>query len=444
MCPAQDLELNRQLENINTPEFLGVENCGDDDCCRETIPIEDGHEDVEVNITECKNSGRAVVVQDFFDLTESSSSSSFGDTGSGSENAVAASFDDLEVESQMCVDGASSSMCDDWHESLQKRKRRTTTDHWRRFISPIMWRCKWVELQLKQLLSQAHKYEEELAALNHTKELDFVHLTLDGSNIKSVPISGRMRKNKVMKRKRRERVEEKCDLASYTSNHTLFSYYEKKADHNVDVGLEDCQEVSVGGDVENLVEFTSSIDLWYPVDCYDTDKSWEATIQKLTAIQSQVQNLKSRYDKVISENPGRFCSVNQLCALEPSDGVNHSDLKPASRAGNASSGDDAIVTLIEATDRPELDDPRYHKKDEHLTSYQVAKEELHVLENVGNQLVRKIESIEENVAISEFQMSEPKTSEYAVHYSTLRSCSTLKSNIGKGKKSGSKRKRISG
>jgi hypothetical protein len=89
-----------------------------------------------------------------------------------------------------------------------------------------------------------------------------------------------------------------------------------------------------GGDIENLVEFTSSVDLWYPVDCYDNDKSWEAAIQKLTAIQSQVQNLKSRYDKVISENPGRFCSVNQLCALEPSDGVNHSDLKPASRAGN--------------------------------------------------------------------------------------------------------------
>ncbi|MCI23731.1 hypothetical protein A2U01_0044913, partial [Trifolium medium] len=59
-----------------------------------------------------------------------------------------------------------------------------------------------------------------------------------------------------------------------------------------------------GGDIENLVEFTSPVDLWYPVDCYDNDKSWEATIQKLTAIQSQVQNLKSRYDKVISENPG--------------------------------------------------------------------------------------------------------------------------------------------
>jgi hypothetical protein len=88
-----------------------------------------------------------------------------------------------------------------------------------------MWRCKWVELQLKQLQSQAHKYEEELAALDNTKELDYAHLTLDDSNIKSVPISGRMHRNKVMKRKKRKRVEEQCDLASYMSNHTLFSYY---------------------------------------------------------------------------------------------------------------------------------------------------------------------------------------------------------------------------
>ncbi|WJX85878.1 hypothetical protein P8452_68264 [Trifolium repens] len=466
MCPAPDLELNSQFENINAPEILGVANCGGDDCGREMIPNEraplrNGNEDVEVNITECKNSGKATVVQDFFeDLTVSSSSSSFGDTGSGSENAVAALSGDQEVESQMCVDGVSSSMCvdgasssmcdDDWHEPLQKRKRRTTTDHWRRFISPISWRCKWVELQLKQLQSQAHKYEEELAALDNTKELDYAHLTLDGSNIKSVPISGRMHRNKVMKRKKRKRVEDKCDLASYMSNHTLFSYYEKKADHNVDVGSEDCQEVSIGGDIENLVEFTnftSSVDLWYPVDCYDNDKSWEATIQKLTAIQSQVQNLKSRYDKVISENPGRFCSVNQLCALKPSDGLDHSDLKPGSHAENASSGDDGKVPFIEATNRPELDDQGGNNKDKNLAQYQVAKEELLELENVGNQLVKKIESIEQNVAISEFQVSEPNSSQYAVH-STLRPCSTLKSNIpwnkGKGKKSGSKRKKISG
>jgi hypothetical protein len=45
-------------------------------------------------------------------------------------------------------------------------------------------------------------------------------------------------------------------------------------------------------DIENLVDFKSSVDLWYPVDCYDNDKSWDNIIQNLIAMQSQVQNLK--------------------------------------------------------------------------------------------------------------------------------------------------------
>src|ERR1044072_4713894 len=104
------------------------------------------------------------------------------------------------------------------------RKKKVTTQ-WRRFISPLMWRCKWIELRLKQLESQALKYEKQLTAYNYTKQLDFAHLRLDGSDIKSIPISGRMHRNKVMKRNKRKRVEEKCDLASYMSKHSLFSYY---------------------------------------------------------------------------------------------------------------------------------------------------------------------------------------------------------------------------
>jgi hypothetical protein len=89
-----------------------------------------------------------------------------------------------------------------------------------------------------------------------------------------------------------------------------------------------------GGDVENLVEFKSSVDLRYSQDYYDNDKSWNDIIQKIIEIQSRVQNLKNRYEKVIGENSGKFWSVNQLSILGPSDGRNHSELKPDSFAGN--------------------------------------------------------------------------------------------------------------
>lgn len=124
-----DLELKSKSENINDPAISGQKvlepgkNQGGDACGMEALPVEQtplcsGNEDVEVNITGCTNSGKALVVQESCeDVTESSSS--FGDTGSGTENA--ASFSDPEVESHMCADNASSSMCDDWRESHRRR-----------------------------------------------------------------------------------------------------------------------------------------------------------------------------------------------------------------------------------------------------------------------------------------------------------------------------------
>lgn len=88
-----------------------------------------------------------------------------------------------------------------------------------------MWRCKWIELQLKQLQSQALKYDKELAAYDHRKQHKFANFILDGFGTKSIPFSGSTGRNKVMMRKKRKRVEEKYDLTSYMSNHSLFSYY---------------------------------------------------------------------------------------------------------------------------------------------------------------------------------------------------------------------------
>ncbi|CAL5199783.1 unnamed protein product [Lathyrus oleraceus] len=387
-----DMELDSLFENVSDSPLSGRNNLepwenwrGDDG--REALKVPDSRQDV----------------------VETSSSSSFGDT------AAAASFGEPEVESRMFDDG---------HEPLHRRKKRETTAHWRRFISPVVSRCKWVELQLKQLKSQERKYAKELAALDYTQDI-----------------------NKDMKRKKRKKVEENCDLASYMSNHTLFSYYEK-ADCNVDAGLEDCHEVVKGGDSEKSVEFKSN-DLWASFGNYGIDKSWDDAIQKIIALESQLEILKSRHDKVISENQGRFCSVNQSSILEPSDGYNHPDINPDSFTGNASSGDEATI-------RPQMDVPRDNINVEDLTqNHQVVTEEFHELENVGNQLVKQIESFGEIKEILKFQGSESE------HNVDVRSRSTLKSKIPRHerkrekskiprherkreKKSGSKRSRRSG
>lgn len=82
---------------------------------------------------------------------------------------------------------------------------------------------------------------------------------------------------------------------------------------------------------------------------------------------------------------------------------------------------------------------------EDLTHYQTFKEGLHELENVGNKLVKQIESFGEIKEILNFQGLESDNYENAVHdvnvHSKLKSCSTLKSKIPRHER---KRKKISG
>ena len=85
-----------------------------------------------------------------------------------------------------------------------------------------------MELQIKELQSQALKYDRELAEYDKRKQLEFERFTLDGFDAKSIPFSSQFQRNEVMKRKNRRRVEEKIDVVSYMSQHNLFSYYGMK------------------------------------------------------------------------------------------------------------------------------------------------------------------------------------------------------------------------
>lgn len=98
-------------------------------------------------------------------------------------------------------------------------------------------------------------------------------------------------------------------------------------------------------------------DMWSSKDYENNDKSLDDIIQKIEAVRSQVHDLKTRIDKVVSENPRKFCSVTHLSMLGLSDGFNHSDLNSASLAGNALSRRERLSPIIETADGSELEDP---------------------------------------------------------------------------------------
>ena len=110
-----------------------------------------------------------------------------------------------------------------FHEHMLRKKR--LTPEWRDFIRPLMWRCKLVELQIRELCSHISKYEGELEECHRRKQTEWGKYAAEDHSIKSVPFSYQNQPVKLMKRRRRKRVEETVDLASYTSSHHLLSYF---------------------------------------------------------------------------------------------------------------------------------------------------------------------------------------------------------------------------
>ncbi|KAG2263668.1 hypothetical protein Bca4012_079559 [Brassica carinata] len=129
--------------------------------------------------------------------------------------------DGFEAESMLSKDYPLPESCSIGTELLGLRKKKVT-DEWRRFRQPLMWRCKWLELKVKEIESQARGYDKEIQSYYQSKQFDLE---------KSKPCYGddqTQRKSVVFKRGRRRRVEETTDVSAYISNHNVFSYAEKR------------------------------------------------------------------------------------------------------------------------------------------------------------------------------------------------------------------------
>lgn len=75
----------------------------------------------------------------------------------------------------------------------------------------------------------------------------------------------------------------------------------------------------------------------------DCDSYLDQILWKIEMAQSETRKLKSRVDKVLSEYPGKFSSVNKLSWFAPCDALTSSDQNPASPPKN---GDRMPVTSL--------------------------------------------------------------------------------------------------
>ncbi|KAJ9177329.1 hypothetical protein P3X46_012562 [Hevea brasiliensis] len=411
-------------------------------------------EDMEINIIDCTKSGDNEQVEARCE-DETESMSSFSDTLSETENGSALS--DIEVESKLCVGDAPAAIFDKYGGAFQMRKKRLT-DHWRRFIRPLMWRCKWIELQIKEFQSQALKYDRELAKHEQRKQFDFDTFVVEGFDAKSLPFSGCTQRKKVMKRKKRKRVEETADITSYVLQHNLFSYYENgKSAANGAFMTDDCgnPDKAINGNDEFGLQ-----DGWASLESKGIDNIRENILWKIEMLQLQVHKLKARIEKVVSENPGKFCSVNRLSAPPSCDALTNQNPASPLELGERMPArslctlsqhmsdfkdimpETAVSSHGEVTPLPDMIESTSQAQTEEgiLIHNQAAKEEMQDLKIVGHQLTEKHHALMEKQAV--------RSSEADIHLETFvprvnfggKTLPKSRSNVSNNKKKRGRRK----
>ncbi|XP_052172396.1 uncharacterized protein LOC127788301 isoform X4 [Diospyros lotus] len=288
------------------------------------IEVEDQF-DEQIKSPECVGDS-SVAEEEDPDATDCSSS--FEGTVSGTENGSGLS--DAEVESCFyddngCAYGGSNSIF---------AIRRQLTSHWRSFIRPLMWRCKWTELRIKEFQSLASKYAGELAAYDQRKKLEKDQSTQEISCSKSLQFSFQSPGKKVMERRKRKRVEDATDATSYMSQHNLFSYFDKRSDPDGTSMVEDIgNPVSAQQNADDHDEFDFGDDCVFH-DYNDENDSLEQMLWKIERAQTHVEKLKSRLVEVFAENDMQFFSFGDLPVLVPYDGQASSNHSPTFSAGH--------------------------------------------------------------------------------------------------------------
>ncbi|KAE9597234.1 hypothetical protein Lal_00007914 [Lupinus albus] len=287
-------------------------------------------EDMEVDIVSWTNKGDLAANKNE-DPDATDYSSSFANTTSDTENCSRLS--DTEVESEFIADNGSSCTFGAFSYVFQMRKKKLT-DHWRNFIRPLMWRCRWTELRIKEIESQALKYSKELAEYDKGKHTEPDHFTLEELGSKSLPFSSNQCRRMAKKRRKRKKVEDTTDMTSYTSHHNLFSYLEnKKSDPDGCLVSDSGNPVitDVHADLENRFGINDDQTFF---EFGDADASLEQLLWEIDSAHARVHKLKNQMDEVMSKNASKFSSSENLSLLPHGDVQSSSAHSPTISAEN--------------------------------------------------------------------------------------------------------------
>lgn len=290
-------EDNRGKVDMKSDDGFGCLDCDVNLAERSSHFNQDVDTELDVDVVGFSDSATEQVLGDDPDATEYSSS--FGDTFSGSDEQLERESSDAEVDSPFYGPLASLT------GGFRMFRKKKLTPHWQKYVHPLRWRCNWLELRMKELQSQAMKYEKELLAYDKEKLSVFDTFASADSVTRTVPFICNQGKY-AMKRRQRQKIEDKVDVSSYMSCHNIFSYYEKgiEADGlSVDDGFGDTV-VLVDQNVRGHDNFASNNE-WLILDFIDGDNSLEHLLLEIETVQSRVVKLRTQLNKMVDRKATR-------------------------------------------------------------------------------------------------------------------------------------------
>ncbi|KAL6573442.1 hypothetical protein OROHE_001901 [Orobanche hederae] len=305
-----------------------------------------GAGDVSIDVLEfSQKKGVRVETKEDPDATENSSS--FADTISGNENN--SGFSDAEVESQFFQDSDLALPFDGLGSVFPVRKKKLTA-HWRDFIYPLMWRCKWTELRIKELESQASKYAREISIHNRGKHIALDQTTVEQSGSKSLPFTRLSHGKKPMKRRKRKRKIKEVIWMEFLHGRILVVQGSRCTKHplcarvrgrvpttrvkcrqtlDYSAFLQEAvsrirtrdlkvtrQHLDRYQHVTGHAEFGIHDDHVFPEDDSNNNYNFlEQILRKIELVQGRVNKMKDKLDLVMTKNAVRFSSSKSLSQL---------------------------------------------------------------------------------------------------------------------------------
>lgn len=280
------------------------------------------------------------------DSTECSSSfaDSLCETGDEAGNG------DLEVNSPF------SAHADGGQASAMPRKKKVTAE-WRNAARPMLWRCEWLELRMKDLLSQVSKYDSQLALIEQEKELQRAISKTNGCSQESGK-NCRDHENISMERRKRKRHEDTVDTSLYLKKHKILSYFFDKQNKGAEADgllIDDDSHGQVGDDTRRRLEIVG-LPASKEYDMVSNQFVLQKVLMKIGGIQSRVHRLQERLSKARSKQAklASFMDHDQVKVVEKRQRIQKRAFSPENDRYAKPQKKKKLNILLEQEDRPTL------------------------------------------------------------------------------------------